>query len=84
MLQRGNRVFNIDPPTSLTPSCGGPRPYRGENSGSGRRIKESLTSGPELENSLSQERLFIGTQFPCHCIRYLSTKMLVIVRLNII
>ena len=68
MLQRGNRVFNIDPPTSpnaimrraepLTPSCGGPSPYRGENSGSDRHIniKESLTSNPELENSLGRKR----------------------------
>ena len=36
----------------LTPSCGGRRPYRGENSGPGRHITESLNPMPELENSL--------------------------------
>ncbi len=36
----------------LTPSCGGHSPYRGENSGPGRHITESLTQTPELENSL--------------------------------
>jgi hypothetical protein len=35
-----------------TPSCGGLSPYRGENSGPGRTIAESLTPIPELENSL--------------------------------
>ncbi len=42
----------------LTPSCGGPSPYRGENSGSDRHIniKESLTQTSELENSLGYMR----------------------------
>ncbi len=31
-----------------TPSCGGQSPYRGENSGPGRRITESLTSNPRI------------------------------------
>ena len=66
MLQRGNRVFNEATASStlirqrpLTPSCGGPSPYRGENSGSDRHIniKESLTSNPELENSLGRKRI---------------------------
>jgi hypothetical protein len=40
-----------------TPLCRGPRPYCGENSEPGRCInKESLTSIPELENSLGQLR----------------------------
>ncbi len=32
----------------LTPSCGGQSPYRGENSGPGRHITESLTSNPRV------------------------------------
>ncbi len=38
----------------LTPSWGGPSPYRGENSGSDRHIniKESLSQTPKLENGL--------------------------------
>ena len=40
----------------LTPSCGVHSPYRGENSGPARHITESLTSIPELENSLGEQR----------------------------
>jgi len=36
----------------LTPSCRGLSPYCGENSEPGRYSMESLTSNPELENSL--------------------------------
>ena len=44
----------------LTPSCGGHRPYRGENPGPGKDVHESLTPGPELENSQGHSRP-IGT-----------------------
>jgi hypothetical protein len=35
----------------LTPSCGGPNPYRVENSGPDRNVTRSLTPIPELKNS---------------------------------
>ncbi len=40
------------------PSCGGQSPYRGENSGSGRHITESLAPIPELENTLGHKLTF--------------------------
>jgi len=39
-----------------TPLCRGLNPYCGENNEPGRYITESLTSGPELENSQGQTR----------------------------
>ena len=41
-----------------TPSCRGLSPYCGENSEPDRYSMESLTSNPELENSLDPERTF--------------------------
>ena len=52
MPQSGNRVFNIDPPTSSNAIMRRLNTY-GENSDPGKDATESLTPRPELENSLS-------------------------------
>ena len=49
-LTEASAIYTLIRQRPLTPSCGGQSPYRGENSGPGRRIKESLTPIPELEN----------------------------------
>ena len=46
----GKRAINMDPPASPNAIYGGPSSDRGENSGPGRHITESLTPIPELEN----------------------------------
>ena len=55
-LHRGNRDSHIDPPTSSNAIMQRAQPYCGENCEPGRYITESLTSGPELENSQGQMR----------------------------
>jgi len=52
MLHRGKRDSHIDPPTSSNAIMQRAQPYCGENSEPGRYSVESLTSNPELENSL--------------------------------
>src|SRR5262245_21983119 len=51
-------IHNLIRQRHPTPLCRGLNPYCGENSEPGRYITESLTSGPELENSQGHERRF--------------------------
>ena len=50
-----------------TPSRGGPGPYRGENSGPGRTIVESLTPTPELENGIGQLQPILTADLSVGC-----------------
>ena len=56
MLARANRASHIDPPASSYAIMRRACPYRGENPGPGKDVMESLTTGPELENSQGQSR----------------------------
>ena len=47
-LEQGDRAFDIDPPTSSYAIMRRARPYRGENSGPGRIVVESLTPRPGI------------------------------------
>jgi len=47
------RVSHIGPPESPSAIMRRAQPERGENRGPGKDFLESLTSGPELENSLA-------------------------------
>ena len=58
MLERAKRASHIDPPASSYAIMRRARPYRGENPEPARMFMESLTSGPELENSLGHSRHF--------------------------
>ena len=51
MLKRAKRASHIDPPASSYAIMRRAGPYRGENPGPGEDVLESLTTGPELENS---------------------------------
>jgi hypothetical protein len=60
VLDRAKRASHIDPLTSSYAIMRRARPYRGENHEPVRMFKESLTSCPELENSLGQKATFWG------------------------
>jgi hypothetical protein len=55
-LHRSERDLHIDPPTSSNAIMQRGKPYCGENSEADRNMTESLTSNPELENTLDPER----------------------------
>jgi hypothetical protein len=63
-LNQRDCACNIDPPASsyITPAAEA-GPYRGENSGPGRAIAESLAPKPELENKLRLEDLICPCRF---------------------
>jgi hypothetical protein len=56
MLARAKRASHIDPPASSYAIMRRACPYRGENPGPGKDVLESLTTGPELENSQGHSR----------------------------
>jgi len=52
MFERAKRASHIDPPASSYAIMRRARPYRGENPVPGKDVHtESLTPGPELENT---------------------------------
>jgi hypothetical protein len=53
---KGKRVSHIGPPKSPSTIMRRASPERGENRGPGKDFLKSLTSGPELENSLGRMR----------------------------
>jgi hypothetical protein len=67
MLERAKRASHIDPPASSTPSCGGHAPTAERTLNPARMFTESLTSGPELENSLSHFRTHAMQPKPAFC-----------------
>jgi hypothetical protein len=51
MLEGAKRASHINPPASPYAIMRRACPYRGENHGPGKDVRESLTTDPELENS---------------------------------
>ena len=62
MLERANALYTLIHQRHLTPSCGGHAPTAERTLNPARMFMESLTSGPELENSLGHSRHFERVQ----------------------
>ncbi len=70
MLERAKRASHIDPPASSYAIMRRARPYRGENPEPGKDV-ESLTPGPDLENSQGHSRPCRASSRSSH-VRYAS------------
>ena len=58
MLEEQNALHTLIHQRHLTPSCGGHAPTAERTLNPARMFMESLTPGPELENSLGHSRHF--------------------------
>jgi hypothetical protein len=57
MLEEQNALHTLIHQRHLTPSCGGHAPTAERTLNPARMFMESLTPGPELENSLGQSAI---------------------------